>query len=491
MTQIVPFKRSEPSTRPPEMLRLLLVEDNEGDAVLLHARLLEADWADFAVTHVRTLHAAVDGLAADTFDLVIADLNLPDSRALETVRALRSASPTSAIVVVSGLVKEGIRSAAIDAGAEEVIDKDEANSRLFSLAMLYVVERNRAERHRQRIERMFDASPDGVVVVGPAGEVKYVNESALRLFGRTRAAFSRSALGFSSREGVPVEIRIPNPAGERIGELQVTDFDWDGERALLASIRDVTEKKSMEVQLMMADRVLSVGLLAAGIAHEVNNPLTCVLANLELISGQLEQRPEGAGPGDDVLQELQDARDAAGRAREIVRDLRVFAHSSYDDAEAVDVHRVIESSLRIATVELRHRATVVRDFGQIPMARADQSRLGQVVLNLLVNAAQAVPEGEPDAHEVRIATGLDMVGRVAITVSDTGPGIPEHLHDRLFTPFFTTKPAGQGTGLGLAICKQIVTGFGGEISFETEIGHGTRFVVALPTAQPGEPPRAR
>jgi CheY-like chemotaxis protein len=230
----------------------------------------------------------------------------------------------------------------------------------------------------------------------------------------------------------------------------------------------------------------TVGTLAAGVAHEINNPLAAVLANLEFaVDGSAELISEfGSSPRLTGLQEsLRDARDSAERVRQIVKDLKIFSRAEEDRRGAVDTQRVMESTLRMAWNEIRHRARLVKLYGRVPHVDANESRLGQVFLNLIVNAAQAVPEGRADSNEIRITTSTDSSGRVVVEIRDTGPGIPPETLKNLFTPFFTTKPAGVGTGLGLAICQRIVTGLGGEISVESHVGVGTTFKVFLPVAR--------
>jgi CheY-like chemotaxis protein/two-component sensor histidine kinase len=167
-----------------------------------------------------------------------------------------------------------------------------------------------------------------------------------------------------------------------------------------------------------------------------------------------------------------------------VRDLRLFSRSDGDNRSNVDVHSLLDSTLRMARAALRHRARVIKDYGVIPEVLANEPRLGQVFLNLIINAAQALPDNASDTEEIRITTGLDAQGRVQVEVKDTGCGIPEELARRLFTPFLTTKPAGVGTGLGLVICQRIVSSLNGEISFESREGVGTTFRVLLPAAKP-------
>jgi signal transduction histidine kinase len=165
----------------------------------------------------------------------------------------------------------------------------------------------------------------------------------------------------------------------------------------------------------------------------------------------------------DLSDELKDARTAADRVREIVRDLKIFSRGDEDRHGPVDVEHVLESTVRMAWNELRHRAKLVKNFGKVPPVDAHESRLGQVFLNLIVNAAHAIPPGNYEANEIRLSTSVDLAGRVVVSIRDTGTGIPPEVRPRLFTPFFSTKPVGVGTGLGLAISHRIITQFGGTI----------------------------
>ena len=248
-------------------------------------------------------------------------------------------------------------------------------------------------------------------------------------------------------------------------------------------VRDISQQKAAEEQLMVSDRMATVGTLAAGVAHEINNPLAAVIANLDVAAVDIKAIAEQAAIPPQLLEEITDARSAADRVRLIVRDLKIFSRSEEDTLQAVDVERVLETTLRMAWNEIRHRAHLVKDYGRVPLVNANESKLGQVFLNLVVNAAQAIPEGHSEQNLIRIATTLESEGKVLITVSDTGPGIPADVQQHLFTPFFTTKPVGEGTGLGLSICHRIITSFGGEISFESELGKGTEFRVVLRVAE--------
>jgi signal transduction histidine kinase/CheY-like chemotaxis protein len=256
--------------------------------------------------------------------------------------------------------------------------------------------------------------------------------------------------------------------------------------ATIAVHRDIGERRAMQAQLLVASRLASVGTLAAGVAHEINNPLAFVNANVLYLADELERSRSALGPAtDEILQLVAETRQGVERIGLIVRDLKAFSRVDSEDVTAVvDVRKVLAFAEKMAGKEMRQRARVLRDIQPVPMVKANESRLGQVFLNLLLNAAQAIPDGAATEHEIRIRTRTDGLGRAVVEVSDTGRGIPEELRARVFDPFFTTKPVGEGTGLGLSICLGIVRSLGGEILLESEVGKGSSFRVALPAHQP-------
>jgi len=251
---------------------------------------------------------------------------------------------------------------------------------------------------------------------------------------------------------------------------------------MTGSMTNVTQRKTLEARLLLADRMASLGTLAAGVAHEINNPLSYVKGNIEHVLDSL-RKMSGVDP--DLVVALEDACHGAQRVADIVRDLRVL--SRVDDGKTlVDVDAAVESAIAMASNEIRHRARLVRSLGSPPRVLANEGRLGQVLLNLLVNAAQAIPDDGAETNEVAVTTGTTADGRIRIEVRDTGRGMTPEVAARMFDPFFTTKAIGEGTGLGLSICHTIVTSLGGEIVVETAAGAGTTFRVLLPAA-PAEP----
>jgi nitrogen-specific signal transduction histidine kinase/ActR/RegA family two-component response regulator len=263
---------------------------------------------------------------------------------------------------------------------------------------------------------------------------------------------------------------------------------------VVASGRDVTERRRMRTKLMISDRMASLGTLAAGIAHEINNPLAYVAGNLEAMAETFAVtrcRPSEAECVE-LSAAVDDARDGAERVRRIVKGLRSFSRSEDEKRVPLVLADVVEAAIRLTGNELRHRAQLVRELGPVPRVIADDGKLTQVFINLLVNAAHAIPEGRSDDNRITVRTRTDDRGRAVAEVEDTGKGMAAEIQARVFDPFFTTKDIGEGTGLGLSICHGIVSGLGGQISIESTVGHGTLVRVVLPPrvddAMPAPPP---
>lgn len=264
-------------------------------------------------------------------------------------------------------------------------------------------------------------------------------------------------------------------------ECMANVVDFDGKPFIIAFARDVSERQRMQASLQQADRLASVGSLAAGVAHEINNPLAYVIANLELLTEDLDRDRVSMV---ELKRTLAEATEGAHRVRRIVGDLKTFARADDDEQEVVSLHEVLDIAIDIAANEIRYRARLERHYGDIPPTWANEGRLTQVFVNLLVNAAHAIPEDGRD-HVISVRTFVEE-GQIGVEVADTGVGIRPEIVDRIFDPFFSTKPQGLGTGLGLSICHGIVTAMGGEIWVESDVGVGSCFHLRLPTAQPGQ-----
>jgi PAS domain S-box-containing protein len=256
----------------------------------------------------------------------------------------------------------------------------------------------------------------------------------------------------------------------------------------VAAHRARVERDRLTAHLARADRLVAMGTLAAGVAHEVNNPLTYVVSALDYVDELLGAAHSGltAEAALRVRGVLAEAREGTERVRLIVRDLRSLSRGEETLVELVDLHPVLDFAIGMSRNELKHRARLTRDYRPVPRVRANAAKLGQVFLNLLINAAQAVPPGRVELNEIQVTTSTDPDGRARIEIWDSGTGVAPEVASRLFEPFVTTKRMGEGTGLGLSICKAAVAALGGEIGFEAAPGRGTIFRVTLPAAVAAE-----
>jgi len=377
-------------------------------------------------------------------------------------------------------------------------------------------EADEADEARSRLASILANIPDYVMNVDRSGIVEFTNrrssdavfpapgmdwttcvEESLR--DSLRAALDRVV---DEGESTFVEIAASR-GGDRVWlEGHVSPIREEGVIVgATISARDVTEKKRTEDRLVVSDRMAAMGTLAAGVGHELNNPLAAVIANLDIAWQTLMTMTDPTAMRAEILDCLADAREGADRMRLIVQDLRMFSRVEDPVIGPVQIIGVLESSIRMASNEIRQRARIVRRLAEVPPAVGNANRLGQVFLNILVNAAQAIPEGAVEANEVRVSTRLSDAGEIVVEIADTGQGMAPETVTQIFNPFFTTKPAGIGTGLGLAICHRIITAQGGRIEVESTLGMGTLFRLFLSPAttalevgaptRPSEPAAAR
>ncbi|QRN98101.1 response regulator [Archangium violaceum] len=321
-----------------------------------------------------------------------------------------------------------------------------------------------------------------------------VELTLIPLFYQTRWFYSLCVLGVVALGGYALKaVRLKRR--ERWLEARVEERT----RELAAANRELDENlralRQAQSQLVQAGKMAAVGTLAAGVGHEINNPLAYIVSNLEFASTEaaaLGRELPAQAPGrkrlEDMDRALREAWHGADRVRRIVRDLKTFSRGDEEARGPVDLNAVLDSAAKLAGNELTPRARLEKEYADSAWVDGNESRLAQVFLNLIINAAQALPEGQAARNEVRLVTRREGE-RVVAEVRDTGCGIPPEVLGRIFDPFFTTKPVGVGTGLGLALCHRYITAMGGEITVESEPGKGTVVRVTLkvavaPVAQP-------
>ncbi len=398
------------------------------------------------------------------------------------------------------------------------------------------------ERHRSLFEKSHDAL---MTLAPPDWRLTAANSTTLAMFGAPdeKDFLSRSVLAYSPRaqldgsisaEKVLVMVASALNTGSHFFEwtfrrlsghefpatVLLTRMEIDGQALLHATVRDETEVKRLQALLRQSDRLTSMGTLAAGVAHEINNPLTYVLHNLESLSEDLPKlagalartlqalrtelgserltcllgldgpmlEPEVLG---DMADRAQEALDGTERINAISRAIGTFSRVESNERFRVDLNHAIECAAAMAMTVVKVRAKLVVDYGKLPSIWASAGKLSQVFLNLLINAAHAIDEGNALQNHIRIrtwASGEDVFAEI----EDTGKGISAANLPRIFEPFYTTKSVGVGSGLGLPICHNIVSEFGGDIKVDSELGKGSRFTVRFPVnpgASPAPPPR--
>ncbi len=387
-------------------------------------------------------------------------------------------------------------------------------------ALLDVTARHRAElelkRSEERFRGLLESVPDGILRftkdgvcvdarIGALGgalllEPNPIGERMNELFANELANELGSAVRASLDSGtVSFEHREPSSRGSSYFDVVVTPT---AREEVLVLIRDVSNVRRLREQLYRGERLAAVGSLAMGVAHEINNPLTAVVVNIDFVRdvlSQIEAESSATTPEADASQQLgrfreahealDDALQGANRVADVVREIKTFAHPGDERPSSVDVTAVLESATRLVNNQIRHRARLSCDFAGVPAVWGNFARLEEVFINLLVNAAQAIEPGKADENEVRVSAFVAHDGRVVVEIADSGSGIQSDDLERIFDPFFTTKPVGTGTGMGLSVSQAIVAGFGGEITATSSSTSGTVFRVWLSAA--GEPMRSR
>lgn len=401
-------------------------------------------------------------------------------------------------------------------------NEDESVKRIL-VAVENITDRRQAKRN---FKKVFNSSLDGIVLADPGtGKFHMVNDTLCSMTGFTRQELDgmgvedlhpeedlpRVLEEFSPQAPREKSLALDIPVKRKDGtvffvEVNTVPIEIDGKILLMGSFRDVTERKQMQASLAQSDRLSSMGMLAAGVAHEINNPLLYILCNLESLmedipkmlevlelfqeacddksSSSVEMSKDAIRrmnelSFDDILDCCGDALQGTYRIREIARGLGAFSRVEKHQLVSVDLNRVIDVAVKMAHNEIKYRARLEKDFSKIPMVFASEGRLSQVFLNLIINAFHAIEEGNVERNVILLRTWTEGA-QVIAEVHDSGVGIESKHLEKLFEPFFTTRKIGEGAGLGLAISKNIIEEYGGTIMVRSELGKGTTITIRLP-----------
>ncbi len=497
------------------MARVLIMESDAGTREYFVSALSE----EHEVAAASDARTGLFLVTAETWDVVLLDPALQTSGRIHVVRYVQELEHRPEVIVVADADEMAQVVETLRAGAFEFLEKpvepgdlqkvvaNAAQLRSFRSEKRALEKRNRERRRQlealvkertQQMEQIFANVPGMLfqMIVHPDGFrlFSFVSASCQELLGipqerltdeaeafdalihpddgarfehaRSLAEDTHTRFRFEGRFLLPTGkirwlqcVANPTPLPERC-------VAWDG------ILVDVTERVELQSQLLLADRLATVGTMAAAMAHEVNNPLSYITANLEELGDQL--RGQGAASM------VQEALDGVGRIENAMRDLSTFVRSPEDVPRRVSVNKVLDASVRLASNEIRHRAQLVREYKDEAEVHADESSLGQLFLNLLIVAAHSIPEG--NAHGNNVVAAVWVEGNQAhIEISDTSPGLPREALERAFDPF--ADPAERlRSGLGLYVCQRIAKTLGGVIHATSSPACGNRFHVRLPLA---------
>jgi len=524
-----------------KQIKVLIVDDERTVRDVL-CRLLEALRYDCVTT--QSGQEGMEKLRGDRFDVALVDLVMPGMDGFALLQAMAEADIPTVPVVLSGHGAEADRREAMRLGAFDFLEKPpdpRTLERTITRAVQYATTLRRAhdtEVMARNLQAIFDALPDFIVIVDRDGMIVQLNRAVLDQLGTSKEVVigqdchktlcgnehPRETCPF--REVLPAARAQPPKQPQRLwgrllhiisSRLQNASDEYWG---VMYTARDVTAQVEIETQLRQAQKLESIGQLAAGIAHEINTPTQYVGDNTrflqdsfadlirlvrqyrQLVEAVNKEKETGAAEllsqikqaerevdldylMEEIPRAIEQSLDGVERVTRIVRAMKEFSHPASREKTPVNINKAIQSTITVSRNEWKYVAEMATDFDPtLPLVPAYEADLNQTVLNLIVNAAHAIAGvvGEGSKEKGRIIVSTRQDGEWAeIRIADTGGGIPESIRERLFDPFFTTKEVGKGTGQGLAIARSIVVDkHGGTINFETEIGSGTTFIIRLP-----------
>lgn len=492
-----------PTRSPP--LRVLVIEDNPADAWLAEEALQDSG-LDCDVEHRDSLAAARARHAEHPFDVILLDLGLPDALGATTVERARAFAPLIPLVVLTGSSSDRVLAESLGADADDFVSKSEVSPVSVERAVRHAIQRRRLtlrlreqqrelESTERRLQAVLGTVSDGIAVVDRDGRVLFANPALYGILGRTGGEVVEATIPGLSRDGTAL-VELPAGAGRgdepRQIEVTTAPIVWDGTRARVASLRDVTERRHMEARLRAAQRMEAIGQLAGGLAHEINNLLAVVMANVGLLlDGPIDEE------GRTLAREIERV---ARRGASLVRRLLAFGRKQRLRMRDLDLTATLDEIARTLRPVLPDDVALEVRASDAPcVVRADTEAVEQIVVNLVINARDAL-SGRGGRIGVELAPASvspefcrDHVGMrpgeyVRLSVVDDGSGMDADTLARAFEPFFSTKDPERGTGLGLAMVYGLAKQQEGFVYVRSEPGAGTTVdVFFVPAVGPSEP----
>ena len=495
-----------------ETIKILLIEDNPGDARLLQELLKDVISLQFQMEQIDCLSRGIQRLNEQAFDVILLDLSLPDSQGLETFVQLQRQVRDVPIVVITGLNDETLAVRAVQEGAQDYLVKGQVSSDVLARSIRYAIERKRTDQKIREQAALLDVATDAIIVRDLNHRILFWSKGAERLYGwQAEAAIGQSIdelLYKSAASAFQAAHERLLQAGEWYGELEpvtqagraiVVASHWtlirdeqDQPKSVFTVSTDITEKKQLEAQFFRAQRMESIGTLASGIAHDLNNILTPILLTAQLLQMKLTE----IDPRSRQMLKMVETNTKRGAA--LVTQVLSFARGVEGNHTVLQIRHLIREIQQIIHETFPKSIEVQHDLASdLWTVSGNATQLHQVLMNLCVNARDAMPNGGTlsilahnflvDENYARMNLDAKVGTYSVVTVADTGAGIPPEIVDRIFEPFFTTKEVGKGTGLGLSTVLGIIKSHGGFVEVNSAVGKGTQFSVFLPTVNATEP----
>ena len=457
------------------------MEDLDCDAQLLCQMLTATDPGSYQIVRACTLREGMALWGRPDIDLVLLDLGLPDSRGLETVSAFMSCFPAKPVVIMTGIEDERIAARAVEMGVQNYLIKGQTTATALSWVLRDAINRFETEK---KFQLLVTQNADAILIVSREGEIIFVNPAAENLFKKRWGDLKGTAFGFPVDTNAMSEVDINRADGTlAVGEIRAADIIWKGRNALLLTIRDVTDRKKLEAELIQARKMEALGLLAGGVAHDFNNIMMVILGYVELSQ---DQAPKGS----DLMENLEKIQQAGQRAQQIVEQILTFTRQARAEFRQIRVTPVVNEAIQFLKQSLPGHIAVVETIGSDTQLMGDPAHIHQIVMNIGTNAAHAMETGGTlsvslkdiclDESDGITGEGMSPGTYIELKITDTGTGIPPHIIGEIFQPYFTTKCVGKGSGLGLAVVHGIVEHYKGKIRVKSRAGQGSQFTVYLP-----------
>lgn len=484
----------------PQLIRVLIIDDDEDDYLMLREMLSDIQTPTRRLTWewASSYDLGIQAILRRSHDVCFLDYRLGARTGLDLLKEAVAAAPAMPIIFLTGYGEHEVDLEAMRIGAADYLVKDSISPSVIERSIRYSIHQFQA---LESFQRLLDSTFEGILVHDSEGVILEANLAAGHIFGVPGVRMRGTSLsGYFTPESDPVVRELTTSAhevsleasgvrrdGTRVDlEVRGKPYWHEGREVRLSAIRDLTARRQMEAQILMQDRLASVGLLASSLAHEIGTPLGVIRGRAEYLGLQTQGNPRIKKNVDVIISQID-------RVSHLIQSLLNLARGDrIRKGRMIHLNDAVTEVLDLMAHELRKHSIQVRNeiHGDLPVAvAAEASPLHQVLLNLLVNSVHAIEtavrQGRPGGHFIRISAQDSGARILSLLIEDSGCGISRQNLKNLFKPFFTTKEIGVGTGLGLATSYRIIENWGGTIQVRSEEGVGTVFQINLPKWHPG------